>query len=116
MKAKVNRFYMQFAIAGFTYHEGIEVFDKLKPGQKVELATEPENRFDPRAVTVNYRGTLLGYIPRSLNKEIWQFLSLGHHIFEAFINRISPDEHPENQVGVTVRIIENKTKEKVINK
>ena len=116
MKAKVNRFFMQFAVAGFSYHEGVEVFSEMKPGQKVELAIEPENRFDPRAVTVSYQDKLLGYIPRSQNKEIWQFLALGYNIFEAFINRISPDEHPENQVGVTVRIIENKTKEKVINK
>ncbi len=116
MKAKVTRFYMQFAIAGFTYHDGIEVFDKLKPGQKVELETESENRFDPRAVTVSLNGKLLGYIPRSQNKEIWQFLSLGYNIFEAFINRFSPDEHPENQVGVTVRIKEHNTKGEVINK
>ncbi|MDR1895764.1 MAG: HIRAN domain-containing protein, partial [Prevotellaceae bacterium] len=98
-----------FDIAGFTYYDGIDVFYDLKIGTELNLKAEPTNPFDPYAVIIYYKTTKLGYIPRGENKAISRFLNLGYtELFEVKINRIAPDEHTEQQVGVIVRIRERK--------
>lgn len=100
-----NQFYASFHIAGFTYWNGLEVFDELKIGTKLQLEVEPTNGHDPDAVKILYRETMLGYIPRDQNEEISKFLQLGYtDLFEVRINRITPDTHPEQQICVTVKI------------
>ena len=102
MKTK-NRHYKHFDIAGFSYYEGCAAFNKLKIGTELNLLREEENKFDPYAVAIYYGDFKLGFIPRTENHEISKFLELGYaDLFEARINRITPDEHPENQVGVII--------------
>lgn len=100
-----ERYFTDFHIAGFTFCDGIDVFQQLTIGSALTLKAEPENRFDPYAVAVYFNETKLGYIPKEKNKEISKFLNLGYsQIFEAHINRITADSHPEGQIGVVVRI------------
>ena len=108
MKLKVSKFFMQFTIAGFTYYDGVEVFNKLEIGQKLKLRIEPENRYDPEAVAVYFYDKQLGYVPKAQNKTLFQFIALGYDIFECYINSISRYEHPEKQISVLVRIKKNK--------
>lgn len=100
-----KRHYLHFDIAGFTYWEGCLVLNELKVGTKLTLVREEDNKFDPYAVAVYLEETKLGFIPRTVNHDISKFLELGHtDIFDARVNRISPDQDPENQVGVIVYI------------
>jgi hypothetical protein len=100
-----NQFYSTFNIAGFTYWDGLSVMGELKVGTELTLEAEPTNGHDPNAVKILYKGTMLGYIPRDSNKEISKFLQLGYtELFSAWINRVSPELHTEEQIGVTVRI------------
>lgn len=100
-----KRHYLHFDIAGFTYWEGCLVLNELKVGTKLTLVREEDNKFDPYAVAVYLEETKLGFIPRTENHEISKFLELGHtDLFDARVNRISPDQDPENQVGVIVYI------------
>ncbi len=100
-----------FHIAGFTYYDGIDVFNKLEIGTELSLKAEPNNKYDIYAVALYYKNYKLGYIPHGNNKYVSKFLNLGHtNLFEAKINRISPDEHPEHQIGVVLKI-RNITKE-----
>lgn len=104
MKTK-KRHFSTFDIAGFSYWEGCIVFNDLKIGTVLNLIREEENKFDPYAVAIFYCEIKLGYIPRSENKEISKFLELGYtNLFEARINRLTPDLSPENQVGIIVYI------------
>ena len=104
-----DRHFANFYIAGFTYNDGIDVFENLKIGTPVTLVAEPENGFDPNAVAIYFNEFKLGFVPKSENKEVSQFLNLGYtNLFEAKINRVSPEEHPEQQVSVIVRIKEKK--------
>jgi len=101
----MDRHFDDFHIAGFTYHDGVDVFDELKIGTALTLVAEPDNRYDNFAVALYYRGHKLGYIPRGKNKFIGKFLNFGHtELFDVKINRISPEEHPERQVSVVVKI------------
>ena len=101
----LNQHYSTFYIAGFTYWDGMEVFNELKIGEKLSLEAEPTNGHDPNAVKILYGETMLGYIPRGENEEISKFLQLGHNdLFTVKINRINTEAHTEKQVSVTVKI------------
>lgn len=101
----VNRHYDTFYIAGFTYWDGPDVFEELKVGVKLTLEAEPTNGYDPSAVKILFKGTMLGYIPRGQNKEISKFLQLGYvDLFSARISRVNPEENIEEQISVTVKI------------
>lgn len=107
MKAtrKVRNHMANFNLAGFTYYDGVEVFGALKVGTKLKLVHEPDNPYDAKAVAIYFKNKKLGFIPRDENRVISKFLNLGYNkLFEAYINRITPDEHPENQLGVVIKI------------
>ena len=100
-----ERHFADFHIAGFTYYDGADVFKNLKIGAPLSIKAEPENRYDPEAVAIYYQETKLGFIPRTDNKVIRQFLNLGYtDLFEAKISQITPEAHPEKQIRVVVRI------------
>lgn len=89
------------------------MFEELKIGTELQLQAEENNKFDAYAVLVLYKEHKLGYVPRSQNKELHKFLLMGYtDIFTAKINRVAPEEHPENQIGVLVRIKQNKEAKK----
>jgi hypothetical protein len=105
----MDNYYDNFNIAGFTYHDGVDVFDELKIGSELLLVVEPDNKYDSYAVAIYFKDHKLGYIPRPKNKYISKFLNFGHNdLFEIKINRVSPEEHPEQQIGVVVKVIDKK--------
>lgn len=98
--------FTNFDLAGFTYWDGAEAFDKLKIGFRLRFEREPDNKYDPKAVAIHFEGYKLGYVPRADNSEIAKLCDQGYsHIFDVRINRISADQHTENQIGVVVHII-----------
>ncbi len=100
---ETRRHFSTFHIAGFTYWDGCIVFKELEIGTELALRREADNRFDPYAVAIYFGEHKLGFVPRTTNKEINKFLEQGYDsIFEVRINRICPEEHPENQVHVVV--------------
>ena len=109
-----DRHFSNFFIAGFTYWEGCVAISELRIGVSLRLVRESENRFDPNAVAIYFNEHKLGFVPRSENELFSKLLDLGYDkIFDCRVQRISPDAHPEKQVGVVVFINEAN---KVINK
>ena len=95
-------------IAGFGYWDGAEVFEELRIGTVLRMVREEDNKFDPYAVALYYGDFKLGFLPRGENHEISKYLEMGYGgIYEVRINRLAPQEHPENQVGIIVRILRN---------
>jgi len=102
-----DRHFSTFHIAGFTYYNGVDVFEDLKIGTQLLLMAEPENRFDPNAVAIYYQEEKLGFVPREENALLRKFLNLGYtDLFEIKINQVSPEAYPEKQIRVVVRIKE----------
>jgi len=100
-----DRHFSTFHIAGFTYYDGIDVFETSKVGAKISLKPEPTNGYDPDAIALFLNETMLGYIPREENTLISKFFKLGYtDLFEAKVAQIDPEALPEQQVRVTVRI------------
>lgn len=97
-----------FNIAGFTYYDGAEVFSQLKMGLELNIAIDPENKFDARAVMLTYKDWKLGYIPRQENRIFYKLLKTGSTNISLRIQRISAEEHPENQVQVVAHLVGKK--------
>lgn len=101
----ISKFYRTFNVAGFSYYDGLDVVNEMQVGSKLRIEAEPNNPYDPNAVVIFFEDTKIGYVPRGENKEISKFLQLGHtDLFQVFINRKNLEEHPEEQIGVVVKI------------
>ena len=99
----IDRHICNFNIAGFTYWDGCMAFQELKIGSRLRLEREADNKFDPHAVAIYYKDFKLGFIPREDNVMVSKFLDLGYgDIFDLRVQRLSPDAHPEKQVGVVL--------------
>lgn len=107
-KRQSNRQYFNCHIAGFSHWEGCLVINKLKPGAKLKLERDTHNPFDPHAVAIYYEDTKLGYIPKTQNEDISIFLDMGHSdLFDARVQSVCPDNHPESQVRIAIFIKHN---------
>lgn len=102
-----SRQVLTFTIAGFSHWYGYQVFDKLKIGTELTLVPEFDNPYDSNAVAIWYEDTKLGFVPAKFNAEIAPFLYFGHaNLFECLVTQVDPDTHPENQVRVTVNLVD----------
>ena len=54
-------------LAGFNYHQAPEVWEGMRIGDALKLEREPDNVHDARAISVQWRGHKLGYVPRAQN-------------------------------------------------
>lgn len=113
MKAR-NQYFMETHLAGRQYYDVDLVWDELKVGTTLTFEREDDNRIDPAAVQVVYTRKedgekfLLGYLPRGENVLIAALLDQGwNDIFDAYIKRINPETHYENQVRLAIRIKKN---------
>lgn len=84
-------------VAGFRYHEGKAVWDQLKVGDALQLVREPHNAHDPKAVRVDWRGHVLGYVPRVENHGIARALDRGEKV-EARIIKLRKSRNPRERV------------------
>lgn len=95
--------YDSFHIAGFQFYDGAFVLDKLKPGKKLKMVAEPDNPYDPNAVALHYKDTLLGYVPSSANGTLAFLMYFGHKdVFETRVIQVNPEADPWNQVRVGI--------------
>jgi hypothetical protein len=73
--------------AGLAHHEAKAVWEQLKVGDRLELVREAGNEHDANAVRLDWRGHVLGYIPRADNASVARKLDHGNRL-EARIVRI----------------------------
>lgn len=114
---KTRKLYFdEYHVAGRQYHDADDVWSELKVGTKLSLVRDTDNRFDPNAVAIVYTKCdddsseneeyTLGYIPRCENENIAAFLEMGWtEIFECRICKLNPEAHYEEQIHVSVKII-----------
>jgi len=98
-------------IAGFTYYDGLDVINELQLGTPVSLKSEPENPYDPNAVSIYYGNTKLGYVPKSYNRILSDILYFGHSdTVNARISQSNLEAHAEHQFRISVKIKDNREK------
>lgn len=95
-----------FNIAGFTYYDGALIFHKLKIGTELKLKLEEKNKYDAKAVAIYYRKHKIGFIPKTENRIFYKLIKVGlKRNIRILIQRVSPHEHPENQIQISAHLI-----------
>ncbi len=94
-----------FFIAGVQHHPGMkEVIKDLEVGNVLDLVPDPENKFDPNAVRIEYKGNMLGFVPKKFSSEVVGILDVAK--VECLIKTLDPTAKPWEQCLVTVSVVE----------
>ena len=88
-------------LAGFQYYQGARLWDEIKVGDALTLVREPANPHDANAVRVEWRGTVLGYVPRRENQALARHMDRGGEV-EARISRLTPHRNPWQRIEFEV--------------
>ena len=92
---------MSCRVAGFRHHLGPRFLPQLKAGDVLTLRREPGNRHDPRAIRVEWRGAILGYVPREANFAAAQLMDRGTAL-TARIGELHAGGDPRQRVLIEV--------------
>ncbi|MDA8128458.1 MAG: HIRAN domain-containing protein [Betaproteobacteria bacterium] len=90
-------------LAGFQYHAGKTVWPRMHVGDALTLVREPDNPHDARAVRVEWRGQVIGYVPRRENADVARFMDGGQRL-TARISRLAEVRDPWSRVRFEVLI------------
>ena len=103
---QLQRHYLlnKFSVAGFYYYKGPEIVKTMVAGEIINMKPESENVHDKYAVELHYKGTLIGYIPRSDNRHISRLLQQGLNMV-CTIREVNPDEETWHMCKVKVELI-----------
>jgi hypothetical protein len=88
-------------LAGFQYYGAKILWDEMREGDALALIREPDNRHDPFAVRVEWRGTKLGYLPRAENRDVAAEMDKGTPI-AGRIGRMADNPNPWKRLRVDV--------------
>ncbi|MCW5576383.1 MAG: HIRAN domain-containing protein [Burkholderiales bacterium] len=90
-------------LAGFQYYEGKALWDMMRVGDPLHLVREPRNPHDANAVRLEWRGEMLGYIPRRENADVARQMDLGAPV-KARIVRLAEARNPWQRVRFEVYV------------
>lgn len=88
-------------LAGFRYYEARELWSQLVQGMELTLVREPANPHDANAIRVEWRGRILGYVPRQENAALAWGLDRGEAL-RARISRITWHANPARRIEFEV--------------
>jgi len=90
-------------LAGFRHHAAGELWPQLRRGDELVLQREPCNPYDANAVRVEWRGRMLGYVPRRDNGALAWAMDRGERL-RARISRLEPHRNPAKRVEFEVYV------------
>jgi HIRAN domain len=64
-------------LAGARYYDAAAVWNELRRGDPLVLVREPGNPHDANAIRVEWKGRMLGYVPRRQNADLARQLDRG---------------------------------------
>lgn len=90
-------------LAGFNYHQAAEVWQAMRVGDALKLAREPDNVHDARAISVQWQGHRLGYVPRAQNAALAWAMDRGERL-DARVSRLQPHRDPRKRIEFEVYV------------
>jgi hypothetical protein len=88
-------------LAGSQYYALSEAWPQIKPGDRLTLTREPDNRHDRNAIRVDWNGRQLGYVPRAENRAVAAALDRGEKL-EARVSKLREEHNPWRRVEFEV--------------
>lgn len=92
-----------FPVAGFCFHDGPALLERIQPNMSIELVPEPFNPHDPRAIRIEAHGHHLGYVPRCDNGPLGRLLAQGAPL-RARVLSVKREGEPWDAVRVAVSL------------
>ena len=90
-------------LAGYMYYEGGRVWKEMKPGDPLTLVREPSNPHDANAVRLEWKGRMLGYVPRRDNADLARQIDHGSRV-EARIIDLRPSANGRNRISYEIYV------------
>jgi len=90
-------------LAGFNYHQAPEVWQDMRVGDALKLEREPDNVHDGRAISVQWRGCKLGYVPRAHNAALAWAMDRGLSL-DARVSRLQRHRNPRKRIEFEVYV------------
>lgn len=90
-------------LAGFQYYQGKQLWDEIKVGDLLTLTREPANPHDNNAVRVEWRGNLLGYVPRRENRAVASNMDRGVPVV-ARVSKLQVHRNPWQRIEFEVLV------------
>jgi len=91
-------------LAGFQYHAGAALWERLQVGDALSLIREPDNPHDARAVRIEWRGVQLAYLPRVENAAVASAMDRGEKV-TARIASLVEHRNPWRRVRIEVFVV-----------
>ena len=88
-------------VAGFQFHGGEEVWAAMRTGDILSLVREPHNRYDERAVRLEWNGEKVGYVPAVDNAAISQLMDRDVGL-DAVITELRNSSNPWERISFAV--------------
>ncbi len=97
ISTKINDSKQEFWVAGIKYSEKRKkLSNEILIGDILEMNRDYKNEHDPFAITLSYRGEILGYIPKSQSKKLSIQIDLYNEQFEVkVIDKFQKDEYSQ---------------------
>ena len=90
-------------LAGFRHYEAASLWDEIKPGDALTLIREPANPHDRNAIRVEWRGFMLGYVPRAQNETVARQMDHGTSV-RARVSKVQHSRAPNQRIEFEVYV------------
>jgi len=90
-------------LAGFNYHQAPAVWQAMRVGDALKLEREPDNAHDARAISVQWQGHKLGYVPRAQNAVLAWAMDRGESL-DARVSRLQRHRNPRKRIEFEVYV------------
>jgi hypothetical protein len=91
-------------LAGSQFYALSSIWDEIRPGDKLLLTREPDNRHDGNAIRVERNGRQLGYVPRAENRALAAAMDRGERV-EARVSKLRKAKNPWQRVEFEVYLL-----------
>jgi hypothetical protein len=96
-----------FYIAGVQHHQMYKVLKDMKIGERLSIIPDPENKYDPNAIRLEYLGIIMvGFVPKKFSSEVNAKLAVGKTL-ECVIVELNPTKKPWEQCKVEIMEVAN---------
>jgi hypothetical protein len=101
-----QKFYLlQSFIRGFQYYDGPSLINQMKEGDMLELLREPDNEYDPCAISLHWNKHKLGFVPAEDNEMLSKLLDIGLPEFIAEITFMQKEAAAWENVRIAISVL-----------
>ncbi len=101
---KIRMLVQSSPLAGFQYHQAPALWPDMQVGDPLVLVREADNSHDANAIRVEWRGRMIGYLPRAENRAVAAEIDRGGRV-EARIARLREHRNPWQRVLIEIFVV-----------